>query len=180
MALKATVYRAELSVADIDRNYYADHTLILARHPSETEERLMVRLVAFAQHASEALTFARGVSTDDEPDLWERDATGAVLHWIELGIPDERRLRRAAGRSRRVTLVAYGQRAFEVWWRKHQAALARLDKLTVWVLPDAAVAALGMLAARNMNLQCVIQDGQLTLGSTIASVTVEPQRYEPG
>lgn len=175
MALKATVYKAELQVADIDRGYYADHTLTLARHPSETEDRLMVRLLAFAMHAGDTLEFGRGLSTDDEPDLWQMDATGNIEHWLEVGLPDERRLRRAAGRSARVTLIAYGQRAFDVWWQKNQAALTRLDRLTVWSLADAAVAALGALAGRNMTLQCIVQDGELVLSDATASVAVAPE-----
>lgn len=175
MALKATVYKAELQISDIDRGYYAEHALTLARHPSETGERLMVRLLAFAMHAGDTLEFGRGLSTDDEPDLWQRDATGNIEHWLEVGLPDERRLRRAAGRAGRVTLLAYGQRAFDVWRQKHQTALARLDRLTVWSLPDDTVAALGALGGRNMSLQCIVQDGQLTLSDASVSVTVEPQ-----
>ena len=114
MALKATIYKAAVQVADIDRGYYADHELTLARHPSETEPRLMLRLLAFALNAAEGLEFGRGISTDDEPDLWQRDATGRILHWIDLGLPDERRLRRAAGRADRVTLYAYGRRSLRI------------------------------------------------------------------
>jgi uncharacterized protein YaeQ len=178
VALKATVYKAELQISDIDRGYYAEHTLTLAQHPSETGERLMVRVLAFAMHASDTLEFGRGLSTDDEPDLWQMDATGNIEHWLEVGLPDERRLRRAAGRAARVTLIAYGQRAFDVWWQKNQAALARLERLTVWSLPDTAVAALGALAVRNMTLQCIVQDGQLTLSDASASVVVEPALHQ--
>lgn len=175
MALKATIYKVELDVADIDRGYYASHALTVARHPSETEERLMLRLLAFALFADAELTFGRGISSDDEPDLWQCDATGTILHWIELGLPDERRLRRAAGRARRVSLIAYGQRAFDVWWRKHQSALARLGALEVRFVDDESMAALASLAARNLHLQCVLQDGQAVLGDGARSVTVEPR-----
>lgn len=174
MALKATVYKADLQIADIDRGYYADHPLTLARHPSETEQRLMVRVLAFALHANDTLEFGRGISTDDEPDLWQRDATGAIEHWIDLGMPDERRLRRAAGRARQVTLIGYGERAFEIWWRKHGPALARLDRLAVWSLADAEVESLVPLAARSMTLQALIQDGELTLSDAGRSATVTP------
>ncbi len=178
MALKATVYKAELEVSDIDRGYYATHPLTLARHPSETEERLMLRVLAFALFADDGLSFGRGISTDDEPDLWLRDDTGTIVHWIELGLPDERRLRRAAGRARQVTLVAYGRRAFDVWWRKHQAALNRLTTLDVWFVPDQPMTAMAALAGRNVQLQCVIQDGQVVLGNGRLSVTVEPERLQ--
>lgn len=178
MALKATVYKAALQVADIDRGYYADHELTLARHPSETEPRLMLRLLAFALNAGEGLEFGRGISTDDEPDLWQRDATGRILHWIDLGLPDERRLRRAAGRADRVSLYAYGRRAFDPWWSKHQGALARLEKVTIWLLEDDELAALAGLAARNMAIDCLIQDGQVTVGDGGRSVTLTPVRLQ--
>jgi uncharacterized protein YaeQ len=176
MALKATVYRAELAVSDIDRGYYATHALTLARHPSETEERLMIRLLAFALHADERLTFGRGLSTDDEPDLWQMQDSGEISLWIDVGLPDERRLRRAAGRARALCLLTYGQRAAEIWWRKNQDALARLSTLTVLQLPDDAVASLTSLAARNMTLQATLQDGQISLSDSRSYVVIEPAK----
>jgi uncharacterized protein YaeQ len=176
MALKATVYRAELAVADIDRGYYATHALTLARHPSETEERLMIRLLAFAMHAHEHLTFGRGLSTDDEPDLWQKEDNGEISLWVDVGLPVERRLRRAAGRARALCLLTYGQRAAEIWWRKNQDALARLSTLTVLQLPDDAVAGLTGLAARNMTLQATVQDGQISMSDAASYVVVEPAK----
>ena len=130
MALKATVFKADLSVADIDRGYYRDHALTLARHPSETDERMMVRLLAFALHADDALAFGRGLSAEDEADLVRRDLTGAVELWIDVGLPDERDLRKACGRSPEVHVYAYGGRACALWWEKARpraraAAVAR-------------------------------------------------------
>jgi uncharacterized protein YaeQ len=108
MALKATIFKAELSVADIDRGVYRDHALTIARHPSETDERMMVRLLAFALHADERLEFGRGLSAEDEPDLSRRDLTGTLEQWIEVGLPDEREVRKACGRAREVFVYAYG------------------------------------------------------------------------
>lgn len=179
MALKATVYRIQLEVADIDRGYYGSHPLTLARHPSETEQRLMVRLLAFSLWADEALAFGRGLSTDDEPDLWLRDPTGEILHWIEVGLPDERELRRAAGRSRQVSVLAYGQRAFDVWWSKHGAALSRLPALRVLALTDESVDALAAMASRNLSVQCTVQDGQVAVSTPDAYLVVEPMRIHP-
>jgi uncharacterized protein YaeQ len=178
MAQKATVYRAELAVADVDRGYYADHVLTLARHPSETEERLMVRLLGFALFAADELQFGRGISTDDEPDLWHKDPTGRILHWIEVGIPDERHLRRAAGRAEEVTLIAYGERAFRLWWEQNAPELARQARLRVIELDDAATAELERLASRNMRLTCTIQDGQVWLGDATRTVTIEPRTLQ--
>jgi uncharacterized protein YaeQ len=116
MALNATIYKAELQVSDMDRHYYATHALTLARHPSETEERLMVRLLAFALYADERLEFGKGLSADDEPDLWRKDYSGDIQQWIELGQPDEARIRKACGRAEQVVVINYGGRAADVWW----------------------------------------------------------------
>jgi uncharacterized protein YaeQ len=102
MALKSTIYKAELQIADMDRHYYADHALTIARHPSETDERMMVRVAAFALFAQERLEFCKGLSDTDEPDLWQKDLTGAIETWIEVGQPDERRIAKASGRSNEV------------------------------------------------------------------------------
>ena len=161
MALKATIFKAELQVSDLDRNHFATHSLTLARHPSETDERMMVRLLAFALNADEMLEFGRGLSAEDEPDLVKRDLTGAIDLWIEVGLPDEREVRKAAGRARAVKVYTYGGRSAALWWTQNRDALARLDNLTVVDIP----VAIGNLASRNMSLQCTIQDGQLYLSS---------------
>ncbi|MCR6686696.1 YaeQ family protein [Pseudoxanthomonas sp.] len=161
MALKATVVRAELQLSDMDRHHYAHYPLTLAQHPSETEERLMVRLLAFALHADERLEFGRGLSTDEDPDLWQRDYGGEVERWIELGQPDESRIRKACGRSRQVTVVNYGGRAADLWWEKNAGALARHGNLTVLDLPQPEVEALAALYARGMKLDVQVQDGEV-------------------
>ena len=166
MAAKATVYKAELTVSDMDRHYYATHPLTLAQHPSETEERLMVRLLAFALNASEQLAFGRGISTEDEPDLWARDYTGAIDLWIEVGQPDEQRLRKACGRAREVRVYCYSGRSAAVWWEKSAKDFARFANLKVFEVPAETTAQLGKLAARNLSLQCLVQDdhAQLIVG----------------
>jgi uncharacterized protein YaeQ len=174
MALKATVCRAELRLDDVDRHHYATYALTLARHPSETDERMMVRVLAFALFADERLAFGRGLSTQDEPDLRQLDLTGAVERWIELGQPDEQRIRRACGRAREVVVVNYGGRAADVWWAKHAVALARLDNLAVLDLPGAAVGALGPLAGRQMELHCLVHDGLVRLSDEHTVVELAP------
>src|SRR4051812_12926996 len=116
MALKATIFKAELQVSDLDRGHFQTHSLTIARHPSETDERMMVRLLAFAYDADERLTFGRGLSAEDEPDLVLTDLTGAIDLWIEVGLPDERDVRRACGRAARVKVYVYGRGA-AIWWR---------------------------------------------------------------
>lgn len=174
MALKSTIFKAELQVSDLDRSYYAAHSLTVARHPSETDERMMVRILAFALQAHERLEFGRGLSTDDEPDLWLRDLTGAVECWVDVGLPDPRRLRKAAGRSRAVVVYVYGGRGVDVWWRQNAGELGRLDNLAVYSLPYEATQALAGLAQRTMRLQCTIQDGAIWFGDESATVAVQP------
>ncbi|MCG3169035.1 MAG: putative protein YaeQ [Pseudomonadales bacterium] len=175
MALKSTIHRLELDVADVDRGIYESFTLTLARHPSETGERLMVRVLAFALHADHRLEFGRGISADEEPDLSLKDDTGAIRLWLDVGLPEERRLRRAAGRAERVVVLAYGARAIEVWWERNREALARLPQLEVLALPGETTRALAAFAERNMRLQCTIQDRQVYLSDASRALAIEPE-----
>jgi uncharacterized protein YaeQ len=175
MALNATIYKVELQISDMDRHYYATHALTLARHPSETSVRLMVRVLAFALYADERLELGKGISSDDEPDLWRKDRTGEIEQWIELGQPDEQRVRKACGRARQVVVVNYGGRAADLWWEKAGAALSRAKNLTVIDIPSSASDALAALAERGMRLQCMIQDGQVQIfGDDDGAITVDP------
>lgn len=163
MALKATIFKAELQVSDLDRGHFATHALTIARHPSETDVRMMVRLLAFALNADERLEFGRGLSSEGEADLALADLTGAIDLWIDVGLPDERDVRKASGRAREVKVYLYGGRSASLWWGQNQAALARLDNLTVVDIPEDFAARLARLAQRNMRLDCTIQDGRLYL-----------------
>lgn len=176
MAQRSTIYKAELSVADVDRGYYADHTLTLALHPSETETRLMVRLLAFALHADAALEFGRGLSAEDEPDLWLKDPTGVIRLWIDVGLPDVRAVRKACGRARQVVVLAYGDRKAAAWWAENAAEFARCRNLDVFAIDDAHADALTALAARSMKLGCTIQDGHLMLASEQCTIEFTPRR----
>jgi uncharacterized protein YaeQ len=173
MALKSTIFKADLAVADIDRGYYRDHVLRLARHPSETDERMMVRVLAFALHADDALEFGRGISTEDEPDLWRRDLTGSIEQWIEVGLPDEREVRKACGRASEVHVLAYGGRAVELWWQGVRDKLERQARLAVREVPLESSRALAQLAGRSMRLQVTIQEGHVFVADGETSVPVE-------
>ena len=173
MALKSTIYRVALSVADIDHGYYGDHALTIARHPSETDERMMVRLLAFALHADDALVFGRGLSAEDEPDLWRSDLTGLIEQWIEVGLPDEREVRKACGRAREVYILAYGGRAAELWWQGVREKLDRQERLAVSEVPQEASRTLAQMAGRSMELQVTIQEGHVLVTDGATSVSVE-------
>lgn len=175
MAANAKIVKAELQVTDLDRNYYASHALTLAQHPSETDARLLVRLLAFALHADERLEFGRGLSDEDEPALWRRDYTGAVEQWIELGQPDETRLRKACARTKQLVVVGYGGQAAEAWWKRNSGALLRLRNLSVLEFDDDEVAAATELLGRGMRVTAMIQDGEMQLMDATRSVTLQPR-----
>jgi len=174
MAANATIFKATLQIADMDRQYYQDHSLTLARHPSETDERMMVRLLAFALHANEALSFGRGVSAEEEPALWHKKLTGAIDLWIEVGQPDEKIIRRACGRARQVYIYTYGGRGADQWWEKNLATLTRVNNLAVMNLTLDGSRVLAKLAKPNMQLQCTIQEGQIWMadGANSAHMTL--------
>lgn len=175
MALKSTIFKVELQLADLDRSHFGEYTLTIARHPSENDQRMMVRLLAFALFASESLAFGRGLSSEDEADLADVDLTGAIERWIDVGLPDERNIRRACGRAKEVVVLAYGGRAAEIWWQQTASKVAGQKNLTVLALPPAESQALAALAARNMRLQCTIQDGVVWLGGDDQHVELVPQ-----
>lgn len=180
MAIKSTIFKAELQITNMDDNYYADHQIIIARHPSENDERMMVRLLAFTLNASESLQFTKGISTEDEPDIWQKSLSDEIELWIDLGQPDEKRIRKACGRSRKVIICIYQQRSGKEWWERNQHKLARFNNLSIVSFADESVAALGRIAARTMRLQCTIQDGQLWLTDGENAVEIIPEIWKYG
>ncbi|MET0065065.1 MAG: YaeQ family protein [Candidatus Thiodiazotropha sp.] len=178
MALKATIFKADLQLSDIDRHHYQNYSLTLARHPSETDERMLLRLAAFAFNASDRLEFTRGISTDDEPDLWQKSLSDEIELWIELGQADEKRIRRACGRSNRVILYPYGERSALPWWQQNRDALLRFKHLEVRFLAPDNPSALTALVQRNMTLTATIQEGQLWLSDGQNEVTIQAEPWQ--
>lgn len=173
MAQKATVFKSHLQIADMDRGYYNDHRLTVAQHASETDERMMVRLLAFALHASAGLQFTKGLDADDEPDVWQKSLTDEIEVWIDVGLPDEKRIRKACGRAKQVYIYAYGGRAAQLWWEQAAGKSPRFENLKVLDLPQPATKALAELAQRSMNLQCTIQEGQVWVSDVDVTVIVD-------
>ncbi|MSP87171.1 MAG: YaeQ family protein [Methylotenera sp.] len=172
MAIKSTIYKIDLQVSDMDRNYYQQHSLTLAKHPSETDERVMVRLIGFALHANEALIFGKGLSDDEEPDLWQKDLTGAIELWMDVGLPTERDIRKASGRAKQVVVMLYGGRIADMWWTQNSKALLKISNLTVINLPETKE--LANIATRALNISCTIQDGQIMVGHDGGSLDITP------
>jgi uncharacterized protein YaeQ len=172
MALKARIFKADIQISDMDRHYYQNHSLVLAQHPSETEERVMMRLFAFARHAHEALVFTKGMFDADEPDLWQKDLTGVIKLWIDVGQPDERRILKACGRSEQVYVYSYANHS-HIWWNQISSKLNRAKNLTVINIMEASRKQLTQLAQRSMQLQCTIQDGQMWLSDGVETVQMD-------
>lgn len=175
MAQNATVYKVELSVSDMDRHYYETHKLTVARHPSETDERLMVRIIAFALNAHEHLEMTKGLSTDDEPDIWQKSLSGELDVWVILGLPGEKVVRQSCSRAKRVIIYPYGGRTAEIWWEKIKNSTTRFDNLQVTNFSATDTGALAQLASRAMKLQINIQDGDVMAAIDDSVVYVTPE-----
>ncbi|MGH1331142.1 MAG: YaeQ family protein [Paracoccaceae bacterium] len=178
MAQKSTIYKVELSVSDMDRHYYETHKLTVAKHPSETDERLMVRMLAFALNAHEQLELTKGLSTDDEPDIWRKSLSGALELWIALGLPSEKVVRQSCGKADKVIVYAYGGRTAETWWEKIQNSTTRFDNLDVIHFSQEDSAALAKLASRAMKLQVNIQDGDVMVSVDESIVYITPVKWK--
>ena len=178
MAQKATIYKVELSVSDMDRQYYGNHNLTIAKHPSETDERLMVRILAFALNAHEQLEFSRGLSTDDEPDIWQKSLSSELELWITLGLPGEKIVRQSCGKANEVILYCYGGRTAAVWWDKIKNSMARFNNLQVINFSEKDTKDLEKLASRSMKLNVNIQDGDVMVSVHDSIVYVTPVKWK--
>lgn len=172
MALGATIYKVELNISDMDRHYYQTHNLRVAQHPSETVARMMLRIVCFAKYASEGLEFGAGISSEDEPDIMQRSLSGETELWLDLGMPSEKRIRQACGKSKNVVIVAYSARSALPWKAQIEASLQRFDNLSLLFCSDESLAELESLCQRNMELQVSCQDGTLWLNGNEKNIEV--------
>jgi uncharacterized protein YaeQ len=177
MAQNSTIYKVELSISDMDRHYYETHKLTIAKHPSETDERLMVRIVAFALNANEHLEMTKGLSTDDEPDIWQKSLSGEIDLWVTLGLPSEKVMRQSCSKAGKVIVYPYGGRIAEIWWSKVGNGTTRFDNLQVINFTQADTAALARLANRAMKLQVNIQDGEVMVSVDGSIVYLTPNTW---
>ncbi len=184
MALKATIYKAQLQIADMDRNVYLNHPVTLARHPSETDERMMIRLLALALNlpadtqAAGQLEMAKGMWEPEEPDLWQKDLTGQIEHWIDVGQPDDKRMLKASPRAGRVSVYSFSH-STPIWWKGVANKVGRAKNLAVWQIPAEQSQALAQLAQRTMQLQVTVQDGGVWFSDSAHSVEIQPQALTP-
>lgn len=169
MAISSTINKVLLNIADMDRHYYESHELTVAQHPSETDFRLMIRLIAFMTNANERLSFTKGIESSEEPDLWQKSLTDEIELWIDLGQPDEKRIRKACGRAKQVIIYTYHEGKSKVWWEQQQAKLRRFNNLSVIQINAEDVET---MIKRSMKLQCNIQDGEIYLNDDNINLTI--------
>ncbi|MEG3768165.1 YaeQ family protein [Alteromonas sp. 14N.309.X.WAT.G.H12] len=183
MALKATIFKVDLSITDMDRNYYHDHNLTIARHPSENDERMMLRIIAFIANAHERLQFTKGLSCDEVPDLWQKSYSDDIELWIELGQPSEQRIKKGCNQSQQMMIYAYADNSFDVWWKKEANTLKVRKNLSVFTLPGALAAELAAGVRRSMQIQVTVQDGHMWLNmegdDTTQSVEIVIEQRKP-
>jgi len=178
MALKATIYKVELSIADMDRHYYETHNLTIARHPSETDERMMVRILAFALNAHEHLQFTKGLSSENEPDLWQKSLSDEIELWIELGLPSEKRVRQSSNKADKTIIYSYGGSTAQAWWDKIKNNTSRFKTLQITNFSQEDTNALKQLADRSMRLQVNIQDEEIMVSDTKDTLTITPVKWK--
>jgi len=175
MAKSSTINKISLNIANMDKHYYESHDLTVAQHPSETDFRFMIRLIAFMANANERLSFTKGIASDDEPDLWEKSLTDEIDLWIDLGQPDEKRIRKACGRAKQVIIYTYHEKKAKVWWQQQKEKCQRFNNLTVIHINAEGVDA---MVSRSMQLQCNIQDGEIYLNDDTSNFTITLEELE--
>jgi uncharacterized protein YaeQ len=162
MALPSTIYRVTIQLSDIDRGRYETLQTTVARHPSETAERLVARLLAYALFYEPELAFTKGISAGDEPDLWLKGADGRVLLWVEVGLPEPERLLKAGRHAERVVLVTCG-RSSASWERMHSAKLEGMPNLTVVGIDQTFIDGLAARLERVIGWSVTVTEGALYL-----------------
>ncbi|NOQ94190.1 MAG: hypothetical protein GQ547_06105 [Methylophaga sp.] len=175
MAISSTIHKISLNIANMDAHYYDSHDLTVAQHPSETDFRFMIRLIAFMANANERLGFTKGIASDDEPDLWEKSLTNEIELWIDLGQPDEKRIRKACGRAKQVIIYTYHEGKARVWWQQQKQKCQRFNNLKVIHINAEGLEA---MIKRSMQLQCNIQDDEIYLSDDESNVTITLEEFE--
>lgn len=173
MALGASIYKAAVNVSNLNTHFYDNTSLTLAKHPSESELRMMYRLCAFLYSSNFDLSFTKGLSSTDEPEMWQLSASGEIIEWIELGLPDIKRVRQACGKSNRVTIFTYHKNKTEDWFKKLEKDFLQLDKLSIVQILVDDENLLEELCQKNMTIDCMIEDSTMYLSSDESRVTLQ-------
>lgn len=165
MALKATIFKAKVSLSNLNIHHYDDLTLTIARHPSENNLRMMVRILAYLMSAQEELSFTKGISSDSEPDIWKINHDGSIDHWIELGNLDERRIRQSCAKAKKVTIYTYQGNQSLSWFKTLENGLSRFENLDIINFTFPNDQSIEDFAERGMNISCTIEDSEIWLSA---------------
>jgi uncharacterized protein YaeQ len=177
MAIKATIIKLDLTISDMDRGYYQQHTLTMAQHPSETEQRLILRTIDFTLFANENLKFTKWLSEDSVPDLWQKNLIDDIEVWIDLGQPDEKRIRKACHKAKQVIIVSYGDNAASMWWKNVERKAKGFKNLSVYHISTEQYNTLDQLMQRHLVLNATIQDTEIWLSDDQHSLHITPQQW---
>ncbi|MDC9728987.1 MAG: YaeQ family protein [Methyloprofundus sp.] len=175
MAISATINKISLNIANMDTQYYQSHELTVAQHPSENDYRFMIRVIAFMLNASDQLSFTKGLSSDDEPELWQKTLTDDIELWIDLGQVDEKRIRKACGRAKQVIIYTYHEGKAKVWREQLANKLQRFKNLSVLHINAEGIE---QLVKRTMQLQCNIQEGEIYLSDDELNFTISLEKLD--
>ncbi|NRA84971.1 MAG: YaeQ family protein [Gammaproteobacteria bacterium] len=178
MATKATIFKANINVADMDREVYLDKNLTVAQHPSETVQRMMLRIVAWALNANDQLGFTKGLSDEDQPDLWQVSYSDEIELWVDLGTPDEKRIKKGSVRGKKSVIYTYGENSARNWWKQQQSNARKFKNLEVYFIDDQSMTALADAATRTMNLQFTIQGGEVWLNTDNETIELNIEAWQ--
>ncbi len=156
MALKPTIYKLKIALTDLDRNYYNTLNLTIAQHPSETLERMMARILAFCINAQESLSFTKGLSSAEEPDLWAHTLDGRVALWIDVGEPAVDRIKKATRIAQTVKVYSFNSKS-DVWWIQEQEKFKQLTA-SIFQFQWKDIQTLAKLAQRTMDISVTITE----------------------
>lgn len=169
MALKPTIYKFRIALTDMNRDYYDSLNLTIAQHPSENEERMMARVLAFCLNATPDLQFTKGLSSIEEPDIWLKTLDDQIDLWIEAGEPDHERVKKATRLAKQVKVYSFNSKS-DVWWKQNQAKFAPL-KAQVVRFDSQGIQAFSQMTARTLDL------GVMLSGET-AYISADSQQCE--
>lgn len=170
MAIKPTIYKARISLSDLERDYYDAISLTIAQHPSETLERMMVRVLAYCINAQEDLELTKGLDEVDEPDLWVRTMDEQTTLWIDVGEPSFERVKKACNQAKAVKVYSFNSKS-DVWWAQGEAKLSRLEA-SVYRFPWDNIEALAKLVERTMDLSVTITGNSAYVAGDLGEVEV--------
>jgi uncharacterized protein YaeQ len=170
MALPSTIYRASIELSDLDRNCYESLQVTVAQHPSETAERMVARLLAYALCYREGLVFTKGISAGDEPDLWLKGPDGRVDLWVEVGVPEPERIVKATRHAREVIVYVCGNSQHH-WQKQHLSKLSNLSNLTIYLIDQQFIRQVAQHLQRSIIFGLTITEGLMYL--TVGNETLE-------